>query len=68
MKSNFIGIGAQKCASSSYHYERSYAWYERQFAEKPVVKNGWRGIPVLRCRSACSEFVFEIPIGGIGEE
>ena len=58
MKPNFIGIGAQKCASSwlydiladhpeaavsatkeldffSYHYERSYAWYERQFPEKP---------------------------------
>ncbi len=61
MKPNFIGIGAQKCASSwlydiladhpeaavsatkeldffSYHYERSHAWYERQFSEKPVVK------------------------------
>jgi hypothetical protein len=59
MKPNFIGIGAQKCASSwlydiladhpqaavsakkeldffSYHYERSYVWYERQFPEKPA--------------------------------
>lgn len=61
MKPNFIGIGAQKCASSwlydiladhpeaavsatkeldffSYHYERSYAWYERQFPEKLGAK------------------------------
>ncbi len=61
MKPNFIGIGAQKCASSwlydiladhpeaavsatkeldffSYHYERSYAWYERQFPDKPGAR------------------------------
>jgi hypothetical protein len=61
MKLTFIGIGAQKCASSwlydiladhpeaalsekkeldffSYHYERGYAWYEQQFANKPGAK------------------------------
>ena len=61
MKLTFIGIGAQKCASSwlfdiladhpeaalshkkeldffSYHYENGYAWYERQFADKPDAK------------------------------
>ncbi len=61
MKPNFIGIGAQKCASSwlydiladhpqaavsatkeldffSYRYEQGYAWYERQFPDKPGAK------------------------------
>ncbi len=61
VKPNFIGIGAQKCASSwlydiladhpeaavsgkkeldffSYHYERSYVWYQRQFPDKPAAK------------------------------
>lgn len=61
MKPSFIGIGAQKCASSwlfdiladhpqaavskqkeldyfSYHYERGYVWYERQFHAKPDAR------------------------------
>lgn len=61
MKLTFIGIGAQKCASSwlydiladhpeaalsekkeldffSYRYEQGYAWYERQFPDKPGTK------------------------------